>query len=134
MDRKDLIWHDRKRHFGLPISFTAYSMSNDRIFIKTGCFNIEQNEVRLYRVLDLKLKRNLIQRLFGVGTVIVSSSDKNMGTFSLVNIAKSDKIMELISDKVEEQRDSKHIVGREYMSNDSEYDIDDNDTDDNLEE
>ena len=48
----DIIWSDRKRHLGLPISFTKYSLSEDRLFIKTGFLNLREDEVRLYRILD----------------------------------------------------------------------------------
>ena len=67
----NILWHDRKRHLGLPLSFTKYSMSEDRLFVETGFLNLEQNEVRLYRILDLQLKRSFGQRIFGVGSIIL---------------------------------------------------------------
>ena len=30
---ESIIWSDRKRHLGLPISFTKYSLSESRVFI-----------------------------------------------------------------------------------------------------
>ena len=55
----NVLWHDRKRYLGLPISFTKYSVSEDRLFVKTGLFNLTQDEVKLYRILDLSLKEPL---------------------------------------------------------------------------
>ena len=43
----DTIWTDRKRHFGLPISFTKYSLSEDRLFRETGLLNLNEEEVLL---------------------------------------------------------------------------------------
>ena len=31
-----VVWKDRKRICGLPITFTKYSMSEDRLFLETG--------------------------------------------------------------------------------------------------
>ena len=54
MKRDDLVWSDRKRNWlGLPWTFTVYGLTEDRLFIKTGVLNIHEDEVRLYRILDL---------------------------------------------------------------------------------
>ena len=71
------LWKDRKRHFGLPLSFTRYSLSEDRLFYSVGLLNIRDSEVILYRVRDIDTHRGLWQRLFGVGTITVYSSDKS---------------------------------------------------------
>ncbi len=114
----EYLWQDRKRHFGLPISFTKYSMSEDRLFVETGFFNLEQDEVRLYRILDLQLKRSFGQRIFGVGTIMVSSSDKSLGNFEIKNIKNSVEVKEMLSEQVEKQREEKRVVSREYMQED----------------
>ena len=121
----DILWQDRKRHLGLPISFTKYSMSEDRLFVDTGFFNLEQNEVRLYRILDLQLKRSFGQRIFGVGSIIVSSSDKSLGTFEIRNIKHAANVKEMLSVQVEQQREAKRVVGREYMGGDADDDFED---------
>ena len=123
----NILWHDRKRHFGLPLSFTKYSMSEDRLFVETGFFNLVQNEVRLYRILDLQLKRSLGQRLFGVGSIFVSSSDKNLGTFEIRNVKNSANVKEMLSVQVEQQREAKRVVGREYMGGDIDFEDEDDD-------
>ncbi len=111
----NILWQDRKRHFGLPLSFTKYSMSEDRLFVEKGFLNLEQDEVRLYRILDVQLRRSLGQRIFGVGSIFVSSSDKSLGTFEIRNIKNAANVKEMISVQVEQQREAKRVVGREYM-------------------
>ena len=34
-------WKDRKRHLGMPLSFTRYALSEDRLFLEVGFFNIK---------------------------------------------------------------------------------------------
>ena len=123
----NILWHDRKRHFGLPLSFTKYIMSEDRLFVETGFFNLVQNEVRLYRILDLQLKRSLGQRIFGVGSIFVSSSDKNLGTFEIRNVKNSANVKEMLSVQVDQQREAKRVVGREYMGGDMDFEDEDDD-------
>lgn len=119
----NILWQDRKRYFGLPISFTKYSMSEDRLFVETGLLNLSQDEVRLYRILDLKLKRSLGQRIFGVGSIIVSSSDKSLGNFEIKNIKNSANVKEMLSVQVEQQREAKRVYTRENMVDDVDDDI-----------
>ena len=119
----DIVWQDRKRTiFGLPLSFTKYSLSQERLFINTGFLNTVENEVRLYRVLDVQLTRSLGQRIFGVGTIVVHSSDKSMKDFEIKSIKNSKKVKELLSEFVEKQRDDKRVYGREYMGDDFDED------------
>lgn len=119
----ELLWKDRKRTFlGLPWSFTKYSLSEDRIFIDTGFFKTVSNEVRLYRVLDLQLVQTFGQKLLGLGTIKVNSSDKSMHNFEIKNIKKSKVVKELLSESVEKQRDLKRVVNREVMGGGDDYD------------
>ena len=86
MEPIEYLWKDRKRFLGLPLSFTRYRLSEDRLFCETGFFNIKSDEVLLYRVRDLRLTLNLAQRIFGVGTICVVSSDKSIPHLDLKNI------------------------------------------------
>ena len=78
MDAIEYIWKDRKRILGMPLSFTKYSLSEDRIFLETGLLNMNLEEILLYRVRDISLRISLGQRIFGVGTILLQSSDKSM--------------------------------------------------------
>ena len=43
------LWNDRKRYFGLPLSFTRYALSEDRLFVSEGFLTIKDDEILLYR-------------------------------------------------------------------------------------
>lgn len=128
IDKHAIVWKDRKRTFcGLPWSFTKYSLSRERLFIETGFFTSREEEVRLYRILDLELIRNLRQKIWGLGTIIVHSSDKTMGHFEIKNIKQPKYVKELLADYVEDERDSKRVVNREMMvDHDCDFEEDDN--------
>lgn len=114
----EVLWKDRKRHLGLPISFTKYSLSggeNPRIFRETGLFNLKEEELLLYRVRDLSLSRSLGQRIFGVGTITLHSSDKTTPTLELVNIAHPKDVKEKIFSKVEEAKATRRMRTTELL-------------------
>ena len=118
----ELLFQQRKRNWcGLPWSFTVYSFDAERLFIKTGVLSIKEDEIRLYRILDLSLKRSFGQRIFGLGTITVDSSDKTMKCFEIKNIKNAKEVKEHLSQLVEEERQRKRITGREFMSDHDGY-------------
>ena len=124
------LWKDRKRYFGLPLSFTRYSLSDDRLFISEGFLTLRDDEVLLYRVRDIDTRRSLGQRLFGVGTVTVISSDKTMPNRVLKNVKDPVMVKELIHKQVEEAKIKRRVRFGEIMT---DTDVDDaDDLDDNL--
>ena len=125
----EYLWKDRKRHLGMPLSFTRYRLSSDRLFLETGILNTKEEEVILYRVRDLSLNISLWQRLFGVGTVTVASSDKSMPTLVLKNIRHPREVKELIHQQVEKMKIERRMRVGEIISTNMDDD-DDNDYDD----
>ena len=109
MEEIKLLWKDRKRHFGLPLSFTKYRLSENRIFCERGLLSLHEEEILLYRVRDLELKRSLGQRIFGVGTVVVHSSDKTMPILELRNVRQPREVKELLYRQVEESKDARRM-------------------------
>lgn len=109
----EVIWKDRKRILGMPISFTAYRVEKDRLMCKKGFFKTVVDELLLYRVLDIKSTRTLGQKIFGVGTITLYSADQTHSAFALTNIKKPDKVRAFLSKLVEYERTSRGLVGRE---------------------
>lgn len=125
-----ILWKDRKHTFlGFPFSFTVFSVSEDRFFVKRGFFNITEDEVRLYRVLDISLKQTLGQRILGLGSIELKTSDKSLKNFIIESVCHARDVKELLSEKVENQRKENRISGREYMGYDNDDNENDNDND-----
>lgn len=123
MKKQDLNWYDRKRLWcGLPWTFTKYGMSDDRLFVQTGLFNTHEMEVRLYRILNLRLDRSLSQRIFGLGTIHVDSSDRDLKNFELKNIRDCQGVKELLSEQVEIERKRNRVYSRENLHDGPEFD------------
>lgn len=103
---EEVVWKDRKRVgiFALPWSFTKYRLTPSRLFITTGVFNLTENEIRLYRIKDLKLTRTFWERLNNTGSLCIISSDINMPDADLIHIKNPSKIKEILSQLIEQSR------------------------------
>ena len=136
MESIQYLWKDRKRFLGMPLSFTRYRLSDDRLFCEKGFFNIRADEVLLYRVRDLQLNMSLGQRIFGVGTICVVSSDKSVPHLDLNNVKNPREVKELIHKNVEAAKDKRRMRTTEIMGDAASgdfHDLDDDGIDDDLE-
>ena len=126
----EYFWKDRKRYLGLPLSFTRYALSDDRLFLSVGFFSVKDDDILLYRVRDISVRRTLWQRLFGVGTITIQSSDKTHPSLELKSIKDPMRVKELLHDLVEEMKAKRRMRFGEIMG--SGYD--ENELDDNMDE
>ena len=121
----DVVWKDRKRIiFGLPWTFTRYILTQEKLTIDTGFISRKEDEIRLYRILDITLQRPLSQRIWGLGTIHLNTADKSSPEIDIKRIKRAKEIKEMLSDMVEKERDEKRISAREFMGM---SDMDDND-------
>lgn len=116
MKRDNVLWSDRKRNvLGFPWTFTKYTLTNDRLFIDTGFANSREDEVRLYRIMDMTLTRNLWQKITGTGTIHCDSADQTMKNFDIRNIKNPQEVKEKLSELVDRQRKANRVYTRESM-------------------
>ena len=125
MSTKDKItmkWSDRSRILGMPITFTKYSMSDDRIFCEKGLLSVKFEEILLYRVRDISMKITLGQRIFGVGSILLQSSDKTSPVLELKNIKNPREVKEMIQRQVEEIKVQRRMRFGEILEDPSDED------------
>ena len=83
----NILWSDKKRPlFGLPISFTKYTLTEEKLLVDTGFLSKSQEEIRLYRITDFSVRQGLFQRMFGVGDILITSSDNLQHNFVIRDI------------------------------------------------
>ena len=113
----EIIWKDRKRPFlGLPWSFTKYELTAQKLIINKGFLNITEEEVRLYRFVDVTMTQTLGQRIFGVGNLHCETNDRSSGDFAIEKIKNPRQVKDILSDAVEEERERKRVSVREFMT------------------
>jgi len=117
-ENTNILWSDRKHHLWFPISFTNYYIEDDRLMIKKGFFSTTLDETLLYRIIDITFKQSLAGKIFGTGNVILKTKADTSGEIILENIAKPLEVRKMLSKLVEESRDKRNVVGKEFYSMD----------------
>ena len=85
---------------------------------------LREDEIRLYRIMDVTLNRSLWERLFGLGTIHCCSADKSTPEFDIRWIPHSADVKETLSNMIEEERQAKRVSSREFMTDEGDGDDD----------
>ena len=117
----EVIWHDRKRFLGMPLSFTRYYLvkkGNEwiKIFRHKGLLSSLIDEVNIYRCFDLRFHASLVDKIVGTGTILVDSNDSAMPEFSLLHIKNPYKVRDLLSSLIEIERKKRRVGITEFQA------------------
>ncbi len=101
-----MIYVEKKRtkFLGLPICFTTYTISDEKLSITSGFLNITVDDAYMYKVQDVKLTRSLMERIFKLGTVTCYTGDTTHPELKLLHIKNSNTIKDFLMTASEEAR------------------------------
>lgn len=109
-ERKEFQERKRVLFFGLPWTFTKYTIGQEMLTINTGLLKTEENDCYMYKVQDVKMTTTLLERMFGLATVICYTGDVTHPQISLVHIKNAKEIKSFILEAAEEARQKKRTL------------------------
>ena len=97
------------------VSSTRYRLTTQRLFVQTGLIAKKLEEVELFRVKDVTLSQGILQRLLGVGNVVVLSSDDTTPRLELAGILNPVEVKEQIRNAFRASRQREGLRMGEYI-------------------
>ena len=102
----------------LKTRFTSYEMDSERFRIKKGILNQNIEETELYRIKDYSIFKPFFLRIFGLGHLVLTTSDKNNKYVRILAIKEVEKLKDMIRNEVEKEEKrlelKKSILNKAY--------------------
>lgn len=103
---------ERKRwlFFGLPFTFTKYTIREDMITISEGLLKTVENDCYMYKVQDVEHTATLMEKMFGLGTVVCYTGDTTHPKLFITHVRNSKTIKDFILKESEAARLKRRTV------------------------
>ncbi len=88
----------------LDTKYSKYSLTTQRLRLESGVLTKTIDEVELYRIKDTQLHQTLLDRMLGIGTIEVLSSDETNSKLLLPKIPNAPAVREQLRQGVERLR------------------------------
>ena len=97
---------ERKRllFFGLPWTFTKYTITDDMLTVDEGFLTVEENDCYMYKIQDVKLTASVLERMFKLGTIVCYTGDVTNKELKLVHIKHAKEIKSYLLEASEQAR------------------------------
>ncbi len=118
---------ERKRwlFFGLPFTFTKYTIKEDMITTDEGLLKTIENDCYMYKVQDVQHSASLAEKMFGLGTVTCFTGDTSHPKLVLEHIKNSKAVKDFILQQSEEARLKRRTVNMLDIGSGEMDDVDD---------
>lgn len=105
----------RSMFFGLPWTFTSYTITDEIITVDAGLLNKQENDCYMYKVIDIRLESSLLERIFGLGTVHCFTGDVTDQDLKLLHIRHAKEIKDFILKQSEQERMKRKTLNMQHL-------------------
>lgn len=121
MKEPEILWTDKKRVLGKPWTFTRYTLTADTLSVTKGFLTVKESQVMLFRIRDISRVQTLGQRIFGVGTIVIDSTDADTPHLHIEKVKDHERVMRLITVQVDRERHRNRVRVGEYSEDELEF-------------
>lgn len=93
----------------LVVRNTVFTLTTERLKVRRGVFNRVTEDLELYRVRDTKFEQTFWERMFGVGEVILYTTDASTPEVHIPWLKDAELLREAVRKLSEERRDAKRV-------------------------
>ena len=101
--------------FGLPWTFTKYELRDNDLTIIKGFLTVRENDCYMYKISDVEITSTLMQRIGGMSTIILYTSDVTDRTIVMKNIKHGREIKDFILQASESARLRRRTVSMQNI-------------------
>jgi len=76
----------------------SYEVTPDRVEWARGIFNRKRDNLDMFRVIDIKLHRTLLDVILGIGTITLTTKDQSDPTFEFIKIRQPNQLYNLLKE------------------------------------
>ena len=115
------VFTERKRllFFGLPWTFTKYLLKDEILTTNKGFFKTVINDCYMYKIVDVQLEKSLIEKMFGLGTVVCYTSDTTDKIMKITHVRHAEQIKNFILEKSETMRMKRRTLTTMSLNSDA---------------
>lgn len=95
------------RYFSLKSCL--WTIGEEVIYQRYGLISVVTDHVEMYRIIDYQMVQSPLQRLFGIQTIVLISTDKINHTLLIKGVSEKLPLMDIIRNRVEQCKLTKHI-------------------------
>ena len=119
-------YSERKRllFFGLPWTFTKYTVKEETVVINSGLLKNYENDCYMYKIQDVELQTSLLERIFGLGTIVCFTGDTTHPKLVLEHIKHAKEIKDYILKVSEEARRKRRTLNTLNIGSEPEDEMD----------
>lgn len=88
----------------LKTASTSYHFAKGRLTWRTGLLSRSAESLELYRIADVTMRQSLLQRMFGVGRIVLNSADANHREIVMEGVPGPDRFRDWLTDAVQQAR------------------------------